>query len=98
MTSFEPAPWPDSIRAYFADGVEITGVPAFLHERIEEYTEILASIVPDFKYTDIRVKFGGTVIVFLENEEVYDERVQDALEYMMKELNELYVITARQGR
>lgn len=96
MTDFTPAPWPDSIRAYFADGSDIADVPSFLHERIAEYTEILASIVPDFKYTDIRVKFGGTVLIYLENEEMYDERVQDALEYMMKELNEIYVIAARQ--
>lgn len=96
MTDFTPAPWPDSIRAYFATGAEIADVPEFLHERIAEYTETLASIVPDFKYTDIRVKFTGTVLVYLENEEVYDERVQDVLEYMMKELNEIYVIAARQ--
>lgn len=96
MTDFTPAPWPDSIRAYFADGTDITGVPEFLHERIAEYTETLASIAPDFKYTDIRVKFGGTVLVYLENEDIYDERIQDVLEYMMKELNEMYVIAARQ--
>lgn len=95
MTDFAPAPWPDSIRAYFADGSEIAGVPAFLHERIAEYTEILASIAPDFRYTDIRIKFTGTVLVYLKNEEIYDERMQDVLEYMMKELNEIYVIAAR---
>lgn len=95
MTDFTPAPWPDSIRAYFADGTDIAEVPEFLHERIAEYTEILASIAPDFKYTDIRVKFGGTVLVYLENEEIYDERVQDALEYMMKELTNAYIIATR---
>lgn len=95
MTDFTPAPWPDSIRAYFADGADIAEVPEFLHERIAEYTEILASIAPNFKYTDIRVKFGGTVLVYLENEEIYDERVQDALEYMMKELTNAYIIATR---
>lgn len=96
MTDFTPAPWPDSIRAYFADDADITEVPAILHERIAEYTEILASIAPNFKYTDIRVKFGGAILVYLKDEENYDERVQDVLEYMMKELNEIYVIAGRQ--
>jgi hypothetical protein len=95
MNDFTPAPWPDSISDYFAAGTDITGVPAFLHERIAEYTETLASIAPDFKYTDIRVKFGGAILVYLKDEENYDERVHEVLEYMMKELNEIYVIAAR---
>jgi hypothetical protein len=95
MTDFTPAPWPDSIRDYFAEKVSIPEVPAFLHELIAEYTETLASIVPDFRYTDIRIKFDGSALVYLENEESYDERVQDVLEYMMKELTNAYIIAAR---
>ena len=96
MTDFAPAPWPVAIRNRFAPGPVPTEVPEFLHPLILEYTETLASIEPDFLYTDIRVKFGGTVLVYLKDEEKYDERMQGALEYMMKELNEAYVIAARQ--
>lgn len=95
MNNFAPAPWPESVRAYFAEGADISEVPAFLHELIAEYTETLASIVPDFRYTDIRVEFDGSTLVYLENEESYDERVQDVLEYMMKELTNAYIIAAR---
>jgi hypothetical protein len=95
MTSFSPAPWPTEISSHFAENVTITEVPAFLHELIAEYTETLASIVPDFRYTNIQVKFTGTVLVYLLNEETYDERVHDALDYMMKELTNAYILAAR---
>ena len=95
MTDFTPAPWPTAISNYFAESATIPEVPAFLHELIAEYTETLASIVPDFRYTAIQVKFTGTVLVYLQNEESYDERVHDALEYMMKELTNAYIIAAR---
>lgn len=95
MTDFAPAPWPVAIRNRFAPGPVPTEVPEFLHPLILEYTETLASIDPDFRYTEIRVKFGGNVLVYLKDEESYDERMQNALEYMMKELSEAYVIAAR---
>lgn len=95
MNNFSPAPWPDSVRAYFAEGADIGEVPMFLHELIAEYTDTLASIVPDFRYTDIRVKFDGSALVYLKDEESYDERVHDALEYMMKELTNAYIMAAR---
>lgn len=96
MTSFEPAPWPVAIRNRFVPGPVPTEVPEFLHSLILDYTETLASIDPDFRYREIRVKFDGSALVYLKDEEKYDERMQDALEYMMKELTNAYIIAARQ--
>lgn len=95
MTNFEPAAWPADIVDYFAENEAIAEVPAFLHPLIAEYSETLATIDPDIRYKNIQIKFGGTVLVFLENEESYDERVQEVLEYMMKELTNAYIIAAR---
>lgn len=96
MTDFAPFPWPVAIRNRFVRGPVPTEVPEFLHPLILEYTETLASIDPDFRYKEIRVKFGGSALVYLEDEEKYDERMQNALEYMMKELTNAYILAARQ--
>lgn len=95
MTDFVPAPWPDSIRAYFAEGAIIAEVPAFLHELIADFTETLATSEPDFRYQNIQIKFGGTVLVWLEEEDVYDRGFQEILEAMMKELTDAYTRAAR---
>lgn len=86
MTDFTPAPWPDSIRSYFteklAEVFPIAEVPAFLHPLIEEYTQVLATSEPDFRYENIQIKFSGTVLVTLEDADVYDQGFLEAVEAM----------------
>lgn len=99
MNNFAPAPWPDSIRAYFTENLTkyfpIAEVPAFLHPLIEDYTKVLATSEPEFRYENIQIKFSGTVLVTLEDSEVYDQGFLEAVEAMEHTLTSEYVLTAR---
>lgn len=99
MTDFTPAPWPESIRAYFTEKLAATfpiaEVPAFLHPLIEDYTEVLATSEPDFRYENIQIKLSGTVLVTLEDADVYDDGFLEAVEAMEHTLTSEYVLQSR---
>lgn len=102
MTDFTPAPWPESIRAYFTENLAeifpIAEVPAFLHPLIEDYTQVLATSEPDFRYESIKIKSSGTVVVTLEDADVYDAGFIDAVEAMEHTLTSEYVQQTRAQR
>lgn len=102
MTDLTPIPWPDSIRAYFTEKLAanfpIAEVPAFLHPLIEDYTEVLATSEPDFRYENIQIKFSGTVLVTLEDSEVYDQGFIEAVEAMEHTLTSEYVLQTRSAQ
>lgn len=102
MTDFTPAPWSESISKYFtehlADLFPIKEVPAFLHPVIEDYTEVLATSEPDFRYENIRIKESGSVEITLEDADVYDDGFLGAVEAMEHTVTSEYFNAGRLGR
>lgn len=102
MTDFTPAPWPESISKYFTGFMRhllpIKEVPAFLHPAIEDYTKVLATSEPDFRYENIRIRESGTIQVTLEDADTYDQGFLEAVEAMEHTLTSEYVLAARAAR
>lgn len=99
MIDFTPAPWPESISKYFTGFMRhllpIKEMPAFLHETIEDYTKVLATSEPDFRYENIRITKSGTVQVTLEDVDAYDQGFLEAVEAMEHTLTSEYVLATR---
>lgn len=102
MIDFTPAPWPESISKHFTGFLRhlfpIKEVPAFLHETIEDFTEVLATSEPDFRYEDIRINDTGSVLVTLEDAKSYDMGFREAVEAMEQTLTGEYVRAARANK
>lgn len=92
MTDFAPAPWPEDILDYFAVDADFAEVPAFLHGLISKWSATLAISEPNFRYSAILARVGGPVLVYLEDEESYDDGFLDSLDLMMQDLNSAWIL------
>lgn len=102
MIDFTPAPWPESISKYFTKHLAhlfpIKEVPAFLHETMEDFTQVLAASEPDFRYEAIRINATGSVLVTLEDADSYDMGFREAVEAMEQILTGEYVRAERSNK
>lgn len=102
MIDFTPAPWPDSISKYFTKHLvhffAIEDMPAFLHETIEDYTQVLATSEPDFLYEAIRISETGSFTIAVEDADSYDDGFLEAVEAMEMVLTGEYVRAARANK
>jgi hypothetical protein len=99
MFDFTPAQWPESISKYFTKHLAhlfpIKEVPAFLHETIEDFTQVLATSEPDFRYESIRISETGSFTIIIEDADAYDVGFLEAVEAMEQVLTGEYVNTVR---
>lgn len=82
--------FPPHIRKHFAPGALKESVPTVLNDLLIGRTETLASLEPEFRYSEIRLKFGGVILVYVEDEGKYSSDFIEAVEDVSRSLTVAY--------